>query len=50
VHFFVFENEAAHQADGNSAAVKKFKAAYGPELVESDVVFTDYQVIADVRK
>jgi hypothetical protein len=46
----VFENEAAHQARGNSAAVKKFKAAYGSELVEGDVVFTDYEVIADIRK
>jgi quinol monooxygenase YgiN len=50
VHFFIFENEAAHRAHGNSAAVKKFKAAYGPELVEGDVVFTDYEVIADIRK
>jgi quinol monooxygenase YgiN len=50
VHFFIFENEAAHQARGNSAAVKKFKAAYGSELVEGDVVFTDYEVIADIRK
>jgi hypothetical protein len=30
--------------------VKKFKAAYGSELVEGDVVFTDYEVIADIRK
>jgi hypothetical protein len=50
VHFFIFENEAAHQAHDNFAAVKKFKAAYGPQLVEGDVVFTDYEVIADVRK
>ena len=42
--------EAAHEAHGNSAAVKKFEAAYGPELVEGDVVFTDYEVIADIRK
>ena len=50
VHFFIFEDVAAHEAHGNSAAVKKFEAAYGPELVEGDVVFTDYEVIADVGK
>jgi len=50
VHFFIFEDEAAHEAHGSSAAVKKFEAAYDPELVESGVVFTDYEVIADVRK
>jgi quinol monooxygenase YgiN len=50
VHFFIFADEAAHAAHGNSAAVKKFEAAYGPELVEGEVVFTDYEVIADIRK
>ena len=50
VHFFIFEDAKAHEAHGNSAAVKKFEAAYGPELVEGDVVFTDYEVIADIRK
>jgi quinol monooxygenase YgiN len=41
VHFFIFEDEAAHAAHGSSAAVKRFEAAYGPELSEGDVVFTD---------
>lgn len=50
VHFFIFADEAARAAHGNSAAVKKFEAAYDPELVEGDVVFTDYEVIADIRK
>ena len=50
VHFFMFEDVAAHEAHGNSAAVKKFEAAYSPELVGGDVVFTDYKVIADIRK
>ena len=50
VHFFIFADAAAHAAHGNSAAVKKFKAAYGPELVEGDVVFTDDEVIAEIRK
>jgi quinol monooxygenase YgiN len=39
VHFFIFENEAAHTAHANSEAVKRFEAAYRPEL--SDPVATN---------
>jgi quinol monooxygenase YgiN len=46
VHFFIFENEAAHTAHSRSAAVKRFEEAYGPELSEGPVVFTDYDVVA----
>ena len=46
VHFFIFENEAAHAAHAGSAAVKRFEAAYRPELTEGAVVFTDYQPVA----
>jgi quinol monooxygenase YgiN len=46
VHFFIFEDEAAHAAHAGSAAVKKFEAAYRPELAEGDVVFTDYDMVA----
>ena len=46
VHFFIFENEAAHEAHSKSAAVKRFEAAYRPELEGEDVVFTDYYLIA----
>lgn len=46
VHFFIFENEAAHEAHSRSAAVKEFEAAYRPELAGGDVVFTDYDEIA----
>jgi quinol monooxygenase YgiN len=45
VHFFIFESEAAHEAHSRSEAVKRFEAAYGPELVEG-VTFTDYNLIA----
>ena len=45
-HFFIFENEAAHEAHSRSEAVKRFEAAYRPELAGSDVVFTDYDVVA----
>jgi quinol monooxygenase YgiN len=46
VHFFIFEDEAAHIAHASSAAVKRFEAAYGPELVDGGVVFTDYELVA----
>jgi|ERR1700730_12526339 quinol monooxygenase YgiN len=46
VHFFIFANEAAHAVHASSDAVKKFEAAYRPELSEGGVVFTDYEVIA----
>ena len=46
VHFFIFQDEAAHKTHSHSAAVKRFEAAYGPELAGGDVVFTDYNLIA----
>jgi quinol monooxygenase YgiN len=46
VHFFIFDNEAAHRAHGESAAVKRFESVYSPELVGGDVVFTDYEMVA----
>jgi quinol monooxygenase YgiN len=46
VHFFIFENEAAHEAHSRSEAVKRFEAAYRPELAGADVVFTNYNLIA----
>jgi quinol monooxygenase YgiN len=46
VHFFIFENEAAHEAHSQSAAVKRFEAAYRPELDGGGVVFTDYRIVA----
>jgi quinol monooxygenase YgiN len=49
VHFFIFENEAAHAAHASSGAVKRFEAAYSPELSEGDVVFTDYEAVATNR-
>jgi quinol monooxygenase YgiN len=46
VHFFIFEDEAAHEAHGRSDAVKRFESVYSPELVGGDVVFTDYDMVA----
>jgi quinol monooxygenase YgiN len=45
-HFFIFEDEAAHKIHSSSQAVKRFEAAYGPELSGGNVVFTDYQLVA----
>ena len=49
VHLFEFEDAAAHQRHGTSEAVRRFEAAYGPELVAGPVVFTDYRQIATNR-
>jgi quinol monooxygenase YgiN len=46
VHLFIFENEAAHAVHSRSEAVKRFEAAYRPELDGGDVVFTDYEMVA----
>ncbi|HET6487247.1 MAG TPA: antibiotic biosynthesis monooxygenase family protein [Spirochaetia bacterium] len=49
VHLFIFQDEAAHQRHGESAAVKRFESVYGPELSGGEVVFTDYEMIAGKR-
>jgi len=46
VHFFIFEDKAAHSAHANSEAVRAFEAAYKPELDGGPVEFTDYVNIA----
>jgi quinol monooxygenase YgiN len=46
VHFFIFDDEAAHNVHSQSEAVKRFEAAYRPELDGGDVVFTDYDFVA----
>jgi quinol monooxygenase YgiN len=49
VHLFIFENDAAHERHGESEAVRRFEAVYGPELVGGPVVFTDYRLVAANR-
>jgi quinol monooxygenase YgiN len=49
VHFFIFQDEAAHTLHSQSDAVKRFEAAYRPELTGGDVVFTDYHLVAANR-
>jgi predicted ester cyclase/quinol monooxygenase YgiN len=46
VHFFIFDDEAALTLHSRSEAVKRFEAAYRPELAGGDVVFTDYRQVA----
>jgi quinol monooxygenase YgiN len=46
VHFFIFEDQAAHDVHSRSEAVKRFESVYRPELVGGDVVFTDYDLVA----
>jgi quinol monooxygenase YgiN len=46
VHFFIFDDEAAHAVHSKSEAVRRFEAAYRPELVGGDVVFTNYKLVA----
>jgi quinol monooxygenase YgiN len=46
VHLFEFADEAAHQAHGASAAVRKFEEVYQPELTAGPVIFTDYLQVA----
>jgi quinol monooxygenase YgiN len=36
----------AHATHASSEAVKRFEAAYGPELMEGNVIFTDYEGVA----
>jgi quinol monooxygenase YgiN len=50
VHFFIFEDEAAHKVHSQSDAVKRFEGAYRPELDGGDVVFTDYNLVATNQK
>jgi quinol monooxygenase YgiN len=50
LHLFIFEDEAAHTAHSKSAAVKRFEAAYRPELDGGEVIFTDYDLIATNQK
>lgn len=45
LHLFIFEDEAAQGRHGECAAVKQFESVYSPELVDGDVVFTDYEMI-----
>jgi quinol monooxygenase YgiN len=46
VHFFIFEDDAAHEVHSRSDAVKRFEAAYRPELDGGEVEFMDYELVA----
>jgi quinol monooxygenase YgiN len=46
VHLFIFEDKAGLEAHSKSEAVKRFEAAYRPELVGGNVRFTDFDLVA----
>jgi quinol monooxygenase YgiN len=49
LHLFIFEDTAAQTRHGQSEAVKRFESVYAPELIDEEVVFTDYELIAGKR-
>jgi quinol monooxygenase YgiN len=46
VHVFIFEDASAQAAHSESAAVARFEAVYRPYLLDGDVVFTDFDMVA----
>jgi quinol monooxygenase YgiN len=49
VHLFIFADAQAREKHGQSEAVRRFEAAYTPELVGGGVVFTQFEMIAGKR-
>ncbi len=49
LHFFIFEDAAAQARHGQSKPVHRFESVYSPELVNGNVVFTDYEMVAGKR-
>jgi quinol monooxygenase YgiN len=49
LHLFIFADAQAQVRHGQSDAVKRFEAIYSPELLDGEVVFTDYEMIAGKR-
>jgi quinol monooxygenase YgiN len=46
IHLFIFADEEAQRIHSESAAVARFEAAYRPHLVDGDVVFRDFDLVA----
>ena len=49
VHLFIFSDEAAHRAHGESDAVRRFEAVYRPFLNDGPVEFRNYGEVATRR-
>jgi quinol monooxygenase YgiN len=49
-HLFIFADDKAHTAHGESPAVRRFEDVYRPVLAAGPVVFTDYHLVADNRR
>ncbi len=43
---FIFADEEAQRIHGESEAVARFESIYSPELVDGEMVFTDYGLVA----
>lgn len=46
IHLFRFKDAEAQSRHGESEAVRNFESVYSPELVEGEVIFTDYEMVA----
>jgi quinol monooxygenase YgiN len=49
VHLFIFDDEAAQRAHGESDAVRAFEAVYQPYLADGPVRFTNFVEVASNR-
>lgn len=47
LHLFIFRNEAARRRHGQSDAVKRFEAEYGPVMTSREVTFTEYNGVSN---
>lgn len=49
LHLFIFADAAARETHSRSDAVRRFQAAYTPELIGGGVVFTEYEMVTGKR-
>jgi hypothetical protein len=42
LQLFIFKDAAAQTLHGQSEAVRRFESIHSPELVDGEVIFTDY--------
>ncbi len=49
LHLFIFEDEAAQVRHGQSETVKRFEAVYSSELLDEEMTFTVFEMVAGKR-